>query len=478
MSTIDRFVDDYVQALRDENAAVFAGAGLSIPAGLVDWAALMRDIAGDVGLSVDREHDLLGVAQFHVNERGGRHRINQALINEFAERSQVTLNHRILAALPIRTYWTTNYDTLLEDALRAARKRVDVKTTERSLATTLPRRDAVVYKMHGDVGSPDEAVVTRDDYEAYSTTRPLFGTALQGDLVSKTFLFIGFSFSDPNLGYVLSRIRLLLGQNRRDHYCLLRRVQRDDFATQSEFDYARGRQDLQVRDLRRYGIQGLLVDSYGEYTAVLQRIAARFRRRRVFVSGSAATYAPMSDGEAQQMLRALGAGLIADGLDVVTGFGLGIGPYLLNGVLEGLERDGTQALHDRVTLRPFPQGIADPVVRAARWREYRRDMIGTAGVAVFVFGNRTSERGSVESAAGVFEEFALAVEAGLALVPVASTGYVARELHAEVVRRFTEFFPGRPELRDQFALLDDAEADAATLVRRVTTLVTEIARGV
>jgi hypothetical protein len=475
MADVDRFVDSYVQAIRDENAAVFAGAGLSIPAGLVDWSTLMRNIADDIGLSIDRESDLLSVAQFHVNERGGRHGINQALISEFAERSKLSLNHRLLAALPIRTYWTTNYDTLLEDALRNAHKRVDVKSTDNSLATTLPRRDAVVYKMHGDIAHADAAVVTRDDYEAYSTTRPLFGTALQGDLVSKTFLFIGFSFSDPNLSYLLGRIRQLLGQNRRDHYCLLRRVQRDDFDTQSDYDYARGRQDLQVRDLRRYGIQGLLVDSYDEYTNVLKRLASRFRRRRVFVSGSAASYAPLAESDGQELLRSLGARLIDEGLDVVTGFGLGVGPYLLNGVLEGLGRSGTYALHDRVTLRPFPQGIADEAVRAARWRDYRRDMISTAGIAVFVFGNRTGPHGDVELAAGVREEFELAAETGLALVPVGSTGYVARELHEQVMRRYDEVYRDRPQWRERLAALNE-DVDQPTLIERIASLVTAIAK--
>lgn len=476
MSKIDRFIDVYVQALRDENAAIFAGAGLSIPAGLVDWAALMRGIAEDVGLSVDREHDLVSVAQFHVNERGGRHRINQALITEFAERAVLTDNHKILASLPIRTYWTTNYDTLIEDSLRQARKRVDVKTTEASLATTLPRRDALVYKMHGDVAQVDEAVVTRDDYEAYSTTHPLFSTALQGDLVSKTFLFIGFSFNDPNLSYLLSRIRLLLGQNRRDHYCLLRRVQPGDFDTQAEYDYARARQDLQVRDLRRYGIQGLLLDSYAAYNSVLQRISDQFRRRRVFVSGSAATYAPLSDADGQELLRALGEGLIQEGLDIVTGFGLGLGPYLLNGALEGLEKGGTRSLHDRVVLRPFPQGIPDPAVRMERWREYRRDMVSNAGIALFLFGNRRNERGEVEIAPGVLEEFELAADAGLVVVPVGSTGYAAQELHARVMEQYENFYPTHPEWRDRLSALAES-VDRVSLVDRIRTLVTSIAKG-
>ena len=234
--------------------------GLSIPAGLVNWKDLLKDIARDIGLDVNKEEDLVTVAQFHVNERGGRHRINQALIDEFSKRARSTENHKLLAALPIKTYWTTNYDVLIEDSLRAARKTPDIKITVNNLATTVPRRDAVVYKMHGDISQPDKAVVTKDDYESYESTRHLFSTALQGDLVSKTFLFIGFSFNDPNLSYILSRIRLLLGENRREHYCLLRKVQRKDFTKSADFQYALAKQELQVKDLKRYGIMGLLVD--------------------------------------------------------------------------------------------------------------------------------------------------------------------------------------------------------------------------
>src|SRR6266478_6255566 len=314
---IDSFIDTYVQALHDQNAAVFAGAGLSIPAGLVNWNELLKDIARDIGLDVNKEDDLVTVAQFHVNERGGRHRINQALINEFATRSKSTANHGLLASLPIKTYWTTNYDSLIEDSLEAHGKTPDVKTTVENLATTVPRRDAVVYKMHGDASQPDKAVVTKDDYESYESRRHLFSTALQGDLVSKTFLFMGFSFNDPNLNYILSRIRQLLGENRREHYCLLRRVQRVDFKKNAEYQYALAKQDLQVKDLKRYGIIGLLVDDYSHYTDVIRRIAYRYRMARVFISGSAAVYKPWDESRAQQLIQAISRALIQKGFGVV-----------------------------------------------------------------------------------------------------------------------------------------------------------------
>jgi hypothetical protein len=438
---IDSFIETYVQALHDQNAAIFAGAGLSIPAGLVNWKDLLRGVASDIGLDVDKEDDLITVAQFHVNERGGRHRINQALIHEFAVRAKSTDNHDLLASLPIKTYWTTNYDSLIEDSLKAQGKTPDVKTTVENLATTVPRRDAVVYKMHGDISQPDKAVVTKDDYESYETHRHLFSTALQGDLVSKTFLFMGFSFNDPNLNYILSRIRVLLGENRREHYCLLRKVQRNDFTKNAEYQYARAKQELQVRDLKRYGIVGLLVDDYAHYTDVLRRIFYRYKLARVFISGSAAEYAPWNEPKAQQFVQALSRALIHAGFGVVTGFGFGVGPYVLNGILEELDEQGTRQLDDRVVLRPFPIAITDPMTRKRRWTSYREDMLVQAGVAVFIFGNKRNPAGGISPADGMEEEFRLAVEKRLFVVPVGCTGSMAATLHQRVLDHFDTYYP-------------------------------------
>jgi hypothetical protein len=438
---VESFVNTYVQALHDQNAAVFAGAGLSIPAGMVNWKDLLKNIAREIGLDVKKEEDLVTLAQFHVNEHGGRHKINQALIHEFAHRARLTENHKILAALPIRTYWTRNYDVLIEESLKQANKTPDVKVTVQNLATTMPRRDAVVYKMHGDVSQPDKAVVTKDDYESYDTTRHLFSTALQGDLVSKTFLFIGFSFNDPNLSYILSRIRLLLGENRRDHYCLLRRIRRADFKKASDFHYAVARQELQVRDLRRYGIMGLLVEDYAHYTQVLQRISHRYRMARVFISGSAADYAPWGEAKAQELIQEISRRLVAAGFGIVSGFGEGVGPYVINGILAQLEKDGTQVLDDRIVLRPFPIAIPDATERKRRWKAYREDMLAYAGVALVLFGNKRDSSGDISLADGVEEEFAIASAKHLAIIPVGCTGSTAAQLHKRVLDNFGDYYP-------------------------------------
>ncbi len=197
--SVDYFVQEYLKSLDEGAAAIFAGAGLSKPSGYVDWKELMRDIADELGLSVDQESDLISVAQYHVNKFSSRAKLNSLLIEEFTKDTRPSENHKLLAKLPIDTIWTTNYDALIEDAFREAGKRVDKKTTTPNLAQTKVNRDVVIYKMHGDIEQPQDAVLTKDDYEMYDQSRQLFSTMLQGDLISKTFLFLGFSFDDPNI---------------------------------------------------------------------------------------------------------------------------------------------------------------------------------------------------------------------------------------------------------------------------------------
>jgi NAD-dependent SIR2 family protein deacetylase len=207
--SIENFITDYLAELVEGNTAIFAGAGLSVPAGYVDWRALLRPLSKDLDLNIDLENDLVAVAQFHVNASGqNRHKLHKALLDALSRDAEPTENHRILAELPITTFWTTNYDKLIENTLHERGKIVDVKSSKAQLATTRPHRDVAIFKMHGDIDRPNEAVVTKDDYEKYSRDREPFITALAGDLVKKTFLFLGFSFTDPNLEHVLAQVRL------------------------------------------------------------------------------------------------------------------------------------------------------------------------------------------------------------------------------------------------------------------------------
>src|ERR1700685_2737072 len=97
------FIREYTKELHNKNAAVFAGAGLSVASGYVDWSGLLAEIVQDLGLDPKKENDLVTIAQYHCNQSGGKAHLTQTIFNHFAPAKSPTANHRILARLPIFT---------------------------------------------------------------------------------------------------------------------------------------------------------------------------------------------------------------------------------------------------------------------------------------------------------------------------------------------------------------------------------------
>jgi uncharacterized protein YggL (DUF469 family) len=48
----EQFVETFVKELEEENVAIFAGAGLSVAAGYVDWKKLLQPIARELDLDI------------------------------------------------------------------------------------------------------------------------------------------------------------------------------------------------------------------------------------------------------------------------------------------------------------------------------------------------------------------------------------------------------------------------------------------
>ncbi len=467
------FIREYTRELRNKNAAVFAGAGLSAASGYVDWKGLLKEIIQDLGLDPDREHDLVTLAQYHCNQAGGsKAQLTQAIFNHFSPTKTPTENHRILARLPIQTYWTTNYDKLLEKALEEAKKVPDVKYTLKQLSVTKPDRDVVVYKMHGDIDHPADAIISKDDYEAYPLTMSAFGAALRGDLVEKTFLFLGFSFTDPNIDYILSRVRVQYEKHQRHHYCIQRKVSKQSGESDEEFKYRQLKQDYFIRDLMRFSIYTVLVDNYSQIPELLARVAANYKRSSIFISGAAEDYGKWNRSDAEDFLHKLSYQISAKKNRIITGFGLGVGSAVINGVLAFLNDAGKTISDEDLVMRPFPQVATGGTNLADQWTEYRKAMVDYAGIALFVFGNKRDDKGQVVLSNGMRQEFDLCIQAGVHPLPVGATGFMADELWKLVRQDFEKYFPGSDlSFRELFDQLGDASKSPEELAVVIMKLI-------
>lgn len=457
MSTdIIEFVDSFVEAIKNKTAAIFAGAGLSQPAGFVNWKDLLKKFADELKLDIEEEkYDLISLAQFYENEKGNRSGINKLIMDNFQRNVQVTDNHLILARLPIQTYWTTNYDVLIEKALESVGKTPDVKVDPKNLAVTTPRRDVDVFKMHGDINRVHETVFTRNDYEKYHISRKLFSVALRGDLVSKTFLFIGFSFNDPNLNYILSRIRLSLENNVRTHYCFFKTVKKSDCKTNNQFITAKEKQKLRINDLKRYGIQTIEIDNYNDLTNILRSVEERYKQNTVFISGSAEDYSPWLQNDALKLMHDLSYRLVENELKIISGFGWGIGSAVINGALQKIYSSQYRHIEEYLILRPFPQFQSGDTPLPELWEKYRNDIINEAGISLFFFGNKKDSKGNIINAEGVKREFDISVSKGAKVIPVGATGFMSEVLWKEVRSNFENYYPGMTSLKSSFNKLGD-----------------------
>ncbi|WP_312920996.1 SIR2 family protein [Empedobacter brevis] len=435
---INAFINDYVNDLRNGNASIFVGAGISRGAGYVDWKGLLEDIASSLQLDINREHDLLSIAQYHVNSNG-RARINKRILQEFTEENEETENHRIIARLPYRTVWTTNYDNLIEDTCNKYNKIVDDKHSVEQLFQNKPKSDLVLYKMHGDIDFPSKAILTKEDYEAYFDTHQAFISALSGELISKTFLFIGFSFTDPNIDHVLSRLNYKYKQKDREHYCILKKYNLDDFEGDlAELDYNIRKQNLFITELKRFGITAIMIEDYPDITLILKEIEKRYNSHSVFISGSAVEYGDFTSIEAQNFIHLLSKELIKKNFNVVNGFGLGVGSAVINGALDAVYSEPKKYSENQLILKPFPQFPSGEKDLGTLWEEYRQNMISRAGISIILFGNKIDDE-SVINAGGVKREFEIALQHGLVPIPITYTNYMAKEIFDIISEDYSKY---------------------------------------
>ena len=245
---------DIWDGLRAGNVIPFLGAGASLAGrqpGLAwqassspfppNGAELARYLAERCSFPAEEEQDDLAKVSSYAADVSGRSLLRQRLRSVLNRPYPVGAIHKLLAELPSHLLVVvTNYDTLLEDAFRAAGKAFDlvvypaerpawgnsllwwandktepVAIEAKELDLDLART-SVIYKMHGTVWPAgeqwDNFVITEEDYVEFlsrMTTNTSSAVPAQFYHYSRTrsFLFLGYSLRDWNLRVVLRNLR-------------------------------------------------------------------------------------------------------------------------------------------------------------------------------------------------------------------------------------------------------------------------------
>jgi hypothetical protein len=174
--------------------------------------------------------------------------------------------------------------------------------------------------------------------------------------------------------------------------------------------------------------------------------------------------------DAGRFIESLSAALVGKGFNIVTGFGLGVGPSVIAGALQEILAHPNRRSNNQLQAFPFPVADKSTPARRSLYRRNREMMVGQAGIAIFLFGNKRNGRGTIVPSDGMREELTIARDMGLQIIAVGSTGWIAQDISKDLAGSLS----GRTAaFKKAFAIANDAHADFAATVKAVLTMAKE-----
>ena len=117
--------------------------------------------------------------------------------------------HKALAALEnCSVYYTTNYDDFVERSIEVGGRKAKVVKSERDMG--FAQNQVQVVKFHGDFNSPDQMVFSENHYYQRMRLDSPLDLKFRSDLLNRAALFIGYSFTDLNIGLLFEQMNSAL----------------------------------------------------------------------------------------------------------------------------------------------------------------------------------------------------------------------------------------------------------------------------
>jgi hypothetical protein len=201
-----------INAIESKKLIPFIGSGFSKPFNLPTWNELMSELVQDLGYTPDIAFlcgDNLQLAEFLIQKKGlssVRSHLDRRLniINGNIQDSQA---HMLLTEIGAPVMYTTNWDELIERAYYYKRKPYGKVSLFSDIKKPTFGKTEIV-KFHGDFSSGDETLVFTESsyFDRLDFESPL-DIKLRADMLSSTFIFLGYSMSDYNIRYMWHRLK-------------------------------------------------------------------------------------------------------------------------------------------------------------------------------------------------------------------------------------------------------------------------------
>lgn len=236
---------------------LFVGSGVSRSSGLPLWRGLAQMMTERLGLESEARDPIRIATHFETSH--GRQALAAFLeetLNTFGL-NPAPLHDRLLTLCP-RAIVTTNVEDMLEQAIMGRRIPYKAVVTDQELTIIDDR--LLVLKLHGDLGKLNSFVFTQTDYDRYPR-HELVNNELLSLAAKYSFLFVGYSATDPNLERQFRKVLDAQGEMARFHYLVIDEIP-----------------DSQRQELLRRKIRTISIGSYGQLIQFLEDLQAEALR--------------------------------------------------------------------------------------------------------------------------------------------------------------------------------------------------------
>lgn len=219
----DQHISEIKGLMKAKQLVLFIGSGVSRPLQLPSWSELIGQLAKELGYNDPDVFTLYGdnltLAEYYKIKKNptGKHTPLSNWMQKNLAVDETRINssdiHKEIANLGCSVIYTTNYEAALEEAVKAADKIPHTIVTVDDLATA-PADAIQILKFHGDMGDEKSIVLAEQDYfKRLSFDTPL-DIKLRADMLSKSFLFLGYSMSDINIRLLSYKLNQLWKESR------------------------------------------------------------------------------------------------------------------------------------------------------------------------------------------------------------------------------------------------------------------------
>lgn len=214
---MDKILTDLARAIEQKTLIPFVGSGLSASCGLPTWSKLIDHLVKIFSINpnlLSDQTDFLRIAEYIKIIEGGKIGTIRHEIQELFRSVNVNIAksdpHLLLSSLNLPLIYTTNYDNLIEDSFQYLGKEFTKIITTRDIIKNSMLQATQIIKFHGSFEHEELMVLTESDYLTRLELETSLDLKLRHDIIGKSVLFIGYSFSDFNIRYLWFKLRKMM----------------------------------------------------------------------------------------------------------------------------------------------------------------------------------------------------------------------------------------------------------------------------